>query len=104
MARGAMRTTLALCLTAVGPFLCGVETRGAELRGHGGAMRAIAVTADGQTAITGGFDAKAIIWPVRTGQAREVLFHDSQSATSARPFRGHGQTALFGGNQAASGN
>ncbi|MBZ9811600.1 MULTISPECIES: hypothetical protein [unclassified Mesorhizobium] len=61
-------------------------------------MRAIAVTADGQTAITGGFDAKTIIWSIRTGQAREVLlFHDSQSAPSARPFRGHGQTALSGG-------
>ncbi|ARP65614.1 hypothetical protein A9K65_021355 [Mesorhizobium sp. WSM1497] len=82
-----MKTTLAMCLMASAPFLFGVAALGADLRGHGGPVRAIAVTADGQTAITGGFDAKAIIWSIKTGEAREVLlFHDGQvDAVAALP-------------------
>lgn len=58
-----------------------------ELRGHGGPVRALSVTADGKTAITGSFDAKAIIWSIETGEARQVLqFHDGQiNAVAALP-------------------
>jgi cytochrome c len=57
------------------------------LRGHGGPVRALAIAADGRTAITGGFDARAIVWSLETGEAREVLlFHDSQvDAVAALP-------------------
>jgi cytochrome c len=42
-------------------------------------VRAIAVTPDGRSAITGSFDSAAIIWSLDTGAARQVLrFHDSQ--------------------------
>ncbi|MDB5595077.1 MAG: hypothetical protein JWM36_2038 [Hyphomicrobiales bacterium] len=44
-----------------------------ELRGHGGPVRAIAVTPDGQIAITGSFDQSAIVWQLDRGIARAVL-------------------------------
>jgi cytochrome c len=75
----AMKTKRAIRLMAVTSLLIGAAAHGAELRGHGGPVRAIAVTADGQTAITGSFDTKAIVWSLETGEAREVLlFHDGQ--------------------------
>jgi cytochrome c len=51
----------------------------AELRGHGGPVRAIAVSADGATAVTGSFDTAVILWSLADGRARQVLrFHDGQ--------------------------
>jgi cytochrome c len=44
-----------------------------ELRGHGGPVRAIAVTPDGQFAITGSFDQSAIVWQLDRGIALAVL-------------------------------
>lgn len=87
MARCATKTTLAAGLAAIAPFLFGIAADAVELRGHGGPVRAIAVAADGRTAITGSFDAKAIVWSLETGEAREVLlFHDDQvDAVAALP-------------------
>ncbi|GEP12185.1 c-type cytochrome [Methylobacterium gnaphalii] len=49
----------------------------AQMQGHGGAVRALAVSADGRLAISGGFDQAAIIWGLDTGAALAVLrFHD----------------------------
>lgn len=75
-----MKAMLAIrCLAAAASFLYGVTAHGAELRGHGGPVRSIAIAPDGQTAITGSFDAKAIIWSLETGEAQQVLlFHDGQ--------------------------
>ena len=86
MAWCAMSTTLAMHLMAVALFI-GVPAHAAELRGHGGPVRSIAVTADGQAAITGSFDTRAIIWSLETGEAREVLlFHEGQvNAVAALP-------------------
>ena len=51
----------------------------AELRGHGGPVRAISVAPDGDTAITGSFDASAIVWRLETGAAENVMrFHNGQ--------------------------
>ncbi|MGL5362889.1 MAG: c-type cytochrome, partial [Bosea sp. (in: a-proteobacteria)] len=48
-----------------------------ELRGHGGPVRAIAVSPDGKSAMTGSFDQSAILWQLLTGAAQAVLrFHD----------------------------
>lgn len=48
-----------------------------ELRGHGGPVRAIAVSPDGLSAMTGSFDQSAILWQLSTGAAQAVLrFHD----------------------------
>lgn len=83
-----MKTTLAIRLMAVTLLLFGFGAAyGMELRGHGGPVRAIAVAPDGQTAITGSFDTKAIVWSLETGEAREVLlFHDGQvNAVAALP-------------------
>ena len=73
------KTMFAICLAAIAPILFDATAYGADLRGHGGPVRAIAVTADGKTAITGSFDAKAIVWSLGTGAARDVLlFHDGE--------------------------
>jgi cytochrome c len=44
-----------------------------ELRGHGGPVRALAVTGDGTTAISGSFDTSAIVWSLALGRAVSVL-------------------------------
>ena len=49
----------------------------AELKGHGGPVRALAVLNDGITAISGSFDQSAIVWDLGSGDARTVLrFHE----------------------------
>ncbi|WP_254020958.1 WD40 repeat domain-containing protein [Mesorhizobium escarrei] len=62
---------------------------GAELRGHGGPVRAISVAPDGKTVATGSFDTKTSIWSLETGEARDVLlFHEGEvSAVAALPNR-----------------
>ena len=59
-------------------LLAGQMPLHAQLRGHGGPVRALAVTADGAHAISGSFDTSAILWSLRNGSAEQVLrFHDS---------------------------
>src|SRR5258708_21194053 len=54
----------------------GVTTAFAQLRGHGGPVRALAISSDGQTAITGSFASTAIRWSLARNAARPVLrFH-----------------------------
>ncbi len=49
----------------------------AQLRGHGGPVRALAIAADGKTALSGSFDTSAIRWSLEKNAAAEVLrFHD----------------------------
>jgi cytochrome c len=49
-----------------------------EMRGHGGPVRALSVTADGSVAISGSFDSRAILWSLARGEALQVLrLHDS---------------------------
>ncbi len=49
----------------------------AQLRGHGGPVRALAVTADGRRALSGSFDSAAILWSLTNDSAVRVLrFHD----------------------------
>jgi cytochrome c len=48
----------------------------AQLRGHGGPVRALAISSDGQTAISGSFDSTAIRWSLTRNSAEQVLrFH-----------------------------
>jgi cytochrome c len=50
----------------------------AQLRGHGGPVRAVSVSADGKTAISGSFDTSAIRWSLDRNAAIDVLrFHES---------------------------
>ena len=83
-----MRFSLALrTLWPALVLITAVGAQAAELRGHGGPVRAIAVTADGGTAITGSFDSSTILWSLATGEAKEVLrFHEGQvNAVAALP-------------------
>src|SRR5262245_18703211 len=66
-------TRLALALALV---LCAAPAY-AQLRGHGGPVRALAVSADGTQALSGSFDSSAIPWSLTRNSAEEVLrFHD----------------------------
>src|SRR3954471_14314386 len=48
----------------------------AQLRGHGGPVRALTISPDGQTAVTGSFDSTAIRWSLARNAAEQVLrFH-----------------------------
>jgi cytochrome c len=60
-----------LLLLLMGPAL-------AQLRGHGGPVRALAVSPDGTTAVSGSFDSSAIRWSLTRNAAEQVLrFHES---------------------------
>jgi cytochrome c len=49
----------------------------AQLRGHGGPVRAVAIAPDGETAISGSFDSSAIRWSLKRNAALQVLrFHE----------------------------
>ncbi len=65
--------TCAALLVIVPP---GMTSAFAQLRGHGGPVRALAISSDGQTAVTGSFDSTAIRWSLTRNAAEQVLrFH-----------------------------
>jgi cytochrome c len=67
----------------------------AQLRGHGGPVRAVAVSADGATAVSASFDTSAIRWSLRDNVAEQVLrFHDG--AVNAVAFLADGRIATAG--------
>jgi len=48
----------------------------AQMRGHGGPVRALSISPDGQTALSGSFDSTAIRWSLTRNAAEQVLrFH-----------------------------
>lgn len=58
-------------------LLAGTPAAHAQLRGHGGPVRALAIAADGATALSGSFDGSAILWSLPRNAATQVLrFHD----------------------------
>ena len=49
----------------------------AQMRGHGGPIRALAISSDGVTALSGSFDTSAIRWSLQRDSAEQVLrFHE----------------------------
>jgi cytochrome c len=59
-------------------LLWGFGPAQAQLRGHGGPVRALAISPDGTTAISGSFDSSAIRWSLSRNAAEQVLrFHAS---------------------------
>src|SRR5205823_9261184 len=73
----------------------GVTTAFAQLRGHGGPVRALAISPDGQTAVTGSFDSTAIRWSLARNAAEQVLrFH--ADAVNAVALLGEGRAATAG--------
>jgi cytochrome c len=66
---------LFLTLTAIVTVTGGAH---AQLRGHGGPVRSLAISSDGKSAISGSFDTSAIIWSMTRNAADQVLrFHES---------------------------
>ena len=50
----------------------------AQLRGHGGPVRALAISPDGKQAVSGSFDTSAIRWSLTKNVAEQVMrFHDN---------------------------
>jgi cytochrome c len=75
-----------LCVFVLAAFVLPAAA-GAQMRGHGGPVRALAVSADGRQAVSGSFDQSAILWSVDEGTALAVWrFHDGAvNAVAALP-------------------
>jgi cytochrome c len=75
--------------------LCAAGLAHAQLRGHGGPVRALAIAPDGKSAISGSFDTSAIRWSLERNAAVEVLrFHDG--AVNAAVLLPDGRAATSG--------
>jgi cytochrome c len=67
----------------------------AQLRGHGGPVRALAVSPDGTQALSGSFDTSVIRWSLTRNAAEQVLrFHDG--AVNAVAYLKDGRIATAG--------
>jgi cytochrome c len=67
----------------------------AQLRGHGGPVRALALSPDGETAVSGSFDTAVIRWSLARQAAEQVFrFHDG--AVNAVAFLKDGRFASAG--------
>ena len=67
----------------------------AQLRGHGGPVRALAISPDGTQAVSGSFDTSVIRWSLPRNAAEQVLrFHDG--AVNAVVFLRDGRIATSG--------
>jgi cytochrome c len=73
----------------------GMTSAAAQLRGHGGPVRALAVSADGQSAISGSFDSTSIRWSLTRNAAEQVLRFHADAVNAVVPFR-DGRTATAG--------
>src|SRR5215470_5669318 len=83
---GFLIAVLALALAA---------TAQAQLRGHGGPVRALAISPDGKLAVSGSFDTSAIRWSLEREAAIEVLrFHEG--AVNAVAYLPDGRVATAG--------
>jgi cytochrome c len=70
-------------------------TAQAQLRGHGGPVRALAISPDGTQAVSGSFDTSVIRWSLPKNAAEQVLrFHDG--AVNAALFLRDGRIATSG--------
>lgn len=73
----------------------GTSAAHAQLRGHGGPVRALAISPDGATAVSGSFNSTAIRWSLTTNTAAQVLqFH--ADAVNAVALLGDGRAATAG--------
>lgn len=89
MVRRCLAGLLMVALSGLGPAIA------RDLKGHGGPVRAIALSRDGSLAITGSFDSTAIIWSLTTGAARQVL-RGHQGAVNAVAVLPDGRIASGG--------
>jgi cytochrome c len=83
------------CGVTVALLQLSIGATSAQLRGHGGPVRALAISPDGKTAISGSFDASAIRWSLERDAADQVLrFHDG--AVNAVALLADGRAATGG--------
>ena len=69
-----VKRALVILLLSVVPF----AAADAQLRGHGGPVRALAISPDGHEAVSGSFDTSAIRWSLARNAAEQVMrFHDA---------------------------
>src|SRR5258708_19178452 len=88
-------------LLAIVPL--GMTTAFGQLRGHGGPVRALAISSDGQTAITGSFDSTPIRWSLARNAAEQVLrFHADAVNAVVLLKDGRAATARADGRSAVS--
>ncbi len=74
--RKRLRSAFLTCTALLIILSLGMTAAFAQLRGHGGPVRALAISSDGQTAISGSFDSTAIRWSLARNAAEQVLrFH-----------------------------
>ena len=89
-----MNWRLLFCAIAAALSL-GVQSALAQLSGHGGPVRALAISADGKSVLSGSFDTSAIRWSLATELAEQVLrFHSD--AVNAVTFLSDGRMATAG--------
>jgi cytochrome c len=70
------RFAFPICAALLIALPLGMTTAFAQLRGHGGPVRGLAISPDGHTAISGSFDSTAIRWSLTRNAAEQVLrFH-----------------------------
>jgi cytochrome c len=73
----------------------GMGVAHAQLRGHGGPVRAVAISPDGKEAVSGSFDTSAIRWSLDRNVAEQVMrFHDG--AVNAVAWLKDGRIATAG--------
>jgi cytochrome c len=71
-----MRWAKYFCIAVL--LFAAAQAAQAQLRGHGGPVRALAISPDGEHAISGSFDTSAIRWSLKRNVAEQVMrFHDS---------------------------
>ena len=51
----------------------GTDAARAQLRGHGGPVRAVAISPDGKEVVSGSFDTSAIRWSLERNVAEQVM-------------------------------
>jgi len=68
----------------------------AQLRGHGGPVRALAISSDGQTAISGSFDSTAIRWSLTRNAAEQVLRFHADAVNAVVLLREDGRAVTAG--------
>jgi cytochrome c len=84
------------CFCAIAAvLLLHVEATWAQLSGHGGPVRALAISADGERALSGSFDTSAVRWSLATDSAEQVLRFHSDSV-NAVVFLKNGRMATAG--------
>jgi cytochrome c len=75
---GVMSFAIKRCCVALLLLPLAVSAAQAQLRGHGGPVRALVVSPDGSHAVSGSFDTSAIRWSLQRNVAEQVMrFHDN---------------------------